>query len=89
MCKQKEFPHSKLSLTPVWNMETTYGALSYQTSTSKNCKPFKTQLCESLLAAHETQTPTRQNPNFSNGYPSQTSCHSTSATDSNKNTPFT
>ena len=26
------------------------------TSTSRNCKPFRTQLCELLLAAHEIQT---------------------------------
>ena len=49
-------PHSNLSLTPFWNMQTPYGALSYQTPTSRNCKPFKTQLCELLLAAHEIQT---------------------------------
>ena len=52
MCKQKKSPHSKVSLAS----ETSYGALSYQISTSRNCKSFKTQFCESLLAAHETQT---------------------------------
>ena len=33
-------------------MQTLHGALSYQIPTSKNCKPFKTQLFESLLVAH-------------------------------------
>ena len=46
----------KASLAPFWNTQTPNGALSYQTPTSRNCKPFKTQLCESLLAAHEIQT---------------------------------
>ena len=36
-------------------MQTPYRALSYQTSTSKNYKPFKTQLCKLLVAAHEIQ----------------------------------
>ena len=48
--------HSKPLLATFWNMQTPYGAISYQTPTLKNCKPFKTQLCESLLAAHEIQT---------------------------------
>ena len=56
--KQKKlmFPYSKLSLAPFWNTQTPYGALSYQTPTSRNCKPFKTQLCKSLLAGHKIQT---------------------------------
>ena len=29
-------------------MSTPYGAPSYQTPTSRNCKPFRTQLCELL-----------------------------------------
>ena len=37
-------------------MQTAYGAQSYQTPTSRNCKLFKTQLCALLLAAHKTQT---------------------------------
>ena len=37
-------------------MQTPYGALSYQTRTSRNCKPFRTQLCKLLLAAHKIQT---------------------------------
>ena len=36
-------------------MQAPYGALSYQTPTSRNCKPLKTQLCELLLAGHKTQ----------------------------------
>ena len=67
--------HSKLSLALFWNMQTPYGALSYQIPTSRNCKPFKTQLCESPLTAHKIQTLNiYQSP--SNGYPSHTSCHS-------------
>ena len=52
--KQKEVIVSifKASLAPFWNMQTPYGALSYQTPTSRNCKPFKTQLCKLLLAAY-------------------------------------
>ena len=37
-------------------MQTPYGALPYQTVTSKNDKPFRTQLCILLLAAQETNT---------------------------------
>ena len=37
-------------------MQTPYGALSYQAPTSRNCKLFRTQLCELLLATHEIQT---------------------------------
>ena len=62
--------HLKLSLAPFWNMQTPYGTLSYQTS--RNCKPFRTQLCSLLLAAHETQTLNT----FSNGHPSQGSFYS-------------
>ena len=36
-------------------MQTPYGVLLYQTPTSRNCKPFKTQLCSLLLAAYKTQ----------------------------------
>ena len=36
-------------------MQTPYVALSYQTPTSRNCKPFRTQHCSLLLATHETQ----------------------------------
>ena len=35
---------------------TPYGALSYQTPTSRNYKPFRTQLWGLLLAAHQIQT---------------------------------
>ena len=59
MGKQKELivRTFKIITHQVWNTQTPYAnALSYQTPTSKNCKPFKTQLCESLLVAHEMQT---------------------------------
>ena len=36
-------------------MQTPYETLSYQTPTSRNCKPFRTQLRALLLAAHKTQ----------------------------------
>ena len=36
-------------------MQTLYEALSYQIPTSKNCQPFKTQLCELLLTEHKIQ----------------------------------
>ena len=48
--------HSKQPLAPFWNKQTPYEAPSHQTPTSRNCKPFKTHLCELLLVAHETQT---------------------------------
>ena len=46
----------KLSFAPFWNMQTQYRALLCQTPTSRNFKPFRTQLCELLLAAHEIQS---------------------------------
>ena len=46
----------KAIIRPYWNMQTPYGALSDQTPTSRNCKPFRTQLCSLLLAIHATQT---------------------------------
>ena len=61
MGKQKELivQTFKIITRQVWSMQTPYeNALSYQTPTSRNCKPFKTQLCELLLVAHEMQTPT-------------------------------
>ena len=39
-------------------MQTPYEGQSYQTPTSSNCKPFRTQLCKLLLSAHETKVPT-------------------------------
>ena len=42
---------SKAILVPFWNMQTPYEALLYQTLTSSNCKPFKTQLKALLPAA--------------------------------------
>ena len=35
----------KTIIRPYWNMQTPYGALSYQTPTSRNYKPIRTQLC--------------------------------------------
>ena len=59
MGKQKELivQTFKAIIRQVWNTQTPYpNALSYQTPTSRNCKPFKTQLCESLLVAQEILT---------------------------------
>ena len=57
-------------------MQTPYGALPYQTPTSRNCKPFRTQLCSLLLAAYKYSKPARQNHCPTNGHPSQTPCYS-------------
>ena len=53
--KQKELIVAtfKAINVPFWNMQTPYGALSYQTPTLKNCKPFRTQFCTLPLAAHK------------------------------------
>ena len=53
--KQKQLIVStfKAITRPILNYANT---LLYQTPTARNCKPFKTQLCELLLAVHKIQT---------------------------------
>ena len=46
----------KVMIRPYWNMQTPYGALFYQTTTSRNCKPFRTQFFSLLLTIDKTQT---------------------------------
>ena len=59
-------------------MQAPYGALPYETPTSRNCEPFRTQLCSLLLAAHTRKYSrlARQNQCPTNGHPSQTPCYS-------------
>ena len=67
--KQNELITStfKANICPYWNTQTPYGALPYQTLTSRNCKPYRTQLCLLLLAAHKYLRPVRQNQCPTNG----------------------
>ena len=77
MCKQKESPHSKLSLAPVWvhHMEPYHIEHQHQETANHLKHSFANRYW--LHTRYKHSTPTRRNQSLINGYPSQASCHST------------
>ena len=69
-------------------MQIPYGTLSYQIPTSRNCKPFRTQLVHYywLYTRHKHSRPARQNQCPTNRHLSQTPCYPSLTNDSNTNT---